>query len=319
MGGMFGAIGALAALIQRGITGTGQEVQIALFENNVFLIGQHMLQYAMTGKHAAADAGARQSPWAVYDVFTVTDGEQIFLAAVSDTQWQTFCDALGFADLKADPSLATNNQRVRAAARRCSPTLRERLARATADELAERSSRRAGLPYAPIRRPEDLFDDPHLNGDRRPRGRAAARRRAAPGRWRRRRCSRSRWAATASACGCIRRRSASTRASCWPNWAMRASRSMRCTPIRRWPERRDFQNQKERQSHDRQDLPLTMNRRAVLGLGACAAAVAACPALAQGSDKPIRFILPISAGSGVDTIMRAAAPALAQGASASRW
>ena len=56
-----------------------------------------------------------------------------------------------------------------------------------------------------------------------------------------------------------------------------------------------------------------LNRRAVLGLGACAAAVAAMgvrPAFAQGSDKPIRFILPISAGSGVDTIVRAAAPAL---------
>ncbi|NVM91163.1 tripartite-type tricarboxylate transporter receptor subunit TctC [Variovorax sp. SG517] len=57
-------------------------------------------------------------------------------------------------------------------------------------------------------------------------------------------------------------------------------------------------------------LSLKMNRRTLLGLGASAAAVAACPALAQGSDKPIRLILPISAGSGVDTIARAAAPAL---------
>jgi tripartite-type tricarboxylate transporter receptor subunit TctC len=53
-----------------------------------------------------------------------------------------------------------------------------------------------------------------------------------------------------------------------------------------------------------------MTRRTVLGFGASAAAVAACPALAQGSDKPIRFILPISAGSGVDAIVRAASVAL---------
>src|SRR5215475_9274174 len=112
MGGMFGAIGALAALIQRGITGEGMEVQSALFENNVFLVGQHMLQYAMTGKHPAP-MPARESPWAIYDVFTVKNGEQIFLAAVSDGQWVTFCDALGFDDLKSDPALATNNQRVR--------------------------------------------------------------------------------------------------------------------------------------------------------------------------------------------------------------
>src|SRR5450830_1064769 len=112
MGGMFGAIGALGALIQRGITGRGQEVQSALFENNVFLVGQHMLQYAVTGQ-AAAPMPERISAWAVYDVFTVKDGEQIFLAAVSDAQWKTFCDALGFDDLKADPALATNNDRVR--------------------------------------------------------------------------------------------------------------------------------------------------------------------------------------------------------------
>src|SRR5437899_12894225 len=111
MGGLFGAIGALGALIQRGVTGLGMEVQSALFENNVFLVGQHMLQYAMTGK-APAPMPARDNPWAVYDVFTVKDGEQIFLAAVSDAQWMTFCDALGFDDLKTDATLLTNNQRV---------------------------------------------------------------------------------------------------------------------------------------------------------------------------------------------------------------
>jgi crotonobetainyl-CoA:carnitine CoA-transferase CaiB-like acyl-CoA transferase len=160
MGGLFGAIGALGALIQRGITGKGMEVQSALFENNVFLMGQHMLQYAMTGKHPSP-MPARDNPWAVYDVFTVRDGGQIFLAAVSDAQWLTFCDALDFADLKADASLTTNNQRVRARPTLI-PALRERLARWTADELAD-IFERAGLPYAPIRRPEDLFDDVHLN------------------------------------------------------------------------------------------------------------------------------------------------------------
>ena len=111
MGGMFGAIGALGALVQPGITGKGQEIQSALFENNVFLVGQHMLQFAMTGK-AAAPMPARVSPWAVYDVLTVKNGEQIFLAAGSDAQWVAFCDVLAFDDLKNDPSLTTNNRRV---------------------------------------------------------------------------------------------------------------------------------------------------------------------------------------------------------------
>ena len=159
MGGMFGAIGTLGALIQRGITGKGQEVQSALFENNVFLVGQHMLQYAVTGQ-AAAPMPVRISPWAVYDVFTVRDGEQIFLAAVSDAQWLTFCDALGLDDLKQDAKYASNNDRVRERATLL-PILRERLADRRASELAALLESR-DLPFAPIRKPEELFDDPHL-------------------------------------------------------------------------------------------------------------------------------------------------------------
>ena len=167
MGGLFGAIGAMAALMQRdmgregksGGTGKGQKVQSALFENNVFLVGQHMLQYALTGK-PAAPMPERISAWAVYDVFTVKDGEQIFLAAVSDAQWVTFCDALGYADLKADPKLATNNQRVEMRGTLID-TLRQRLAAHSAAELSALFEK-AGLPFAPIAKPEDLFDDPHL-------------------------------------------------------------------------------------------------------------------------------------------------------------
>ncbi|MGH8830026.1 MAG: CaiB/BaiF CoA transferase family protein, partial [Polaromonas sp.] len=102
MGGMFGAIGAMAALAARDHptrgTGKGQEVQSALFENNVFLVAQHMMQFAVTGE-PAAPMPSRISAWAVYDVFTVKDGEQIFLAVVSDTQWALFCQAFGLTEL----------------------------------------------------------------------------------------------------------------------------------------------------------------------------------------------------------------------------
>ena len=160
MGGMFGAIGAMAALAAREKTGRGQEVQSALFENNVFLVAQHMMQFAVTGKPAAPMPG-RISAWAVYDVFTVKDGEQIFLAAVSDTQWALFCDAFGFGDLKADPRLKSNNDRVNARDWMM-PILRSRLADRSASDLSAIFEKN-GLPFAPITRPEDLFEDPHLN------------------------------------------------------------------------------------------------------------------------------------------------------------
>jgi len=159
MGGMFGAIGAMGALIQRGITGRGQEVQTALYENNVFLVGQHMLQYAITGR-AAAPMPDRISAWGIYDIFTVKHGEQIFLAAVSDAQWLTFCDALGLADLRDLPQYATNNLRVQGRGT-LMPVLRERLIAWRAAELAALFER-VGLPFAPIRKPEELYDDEHL-------------------------------------------------------------------------------------------------------------------------------------------------------------
>jgi crotonobetainyl-CoA:carnitine CoA-transferase CaiB-like acyl-CoA transferase len=160
MGGMFGAIGVMAALAQREQTGRGQEVQSALFENNVFLVAQHMMQYAVTGK-PADPMPARISAWAVYDVFTVQDGEQIFLAVVSEGQWKVFCEAFGYADLLADPALKTNNDRVHARPSLI-PLLRERLAPHTAAQLSALFEQN-GLPFAPITRPQDLFDDPHLN------------------------------------------------------------------------------------------------------------------------------------------------------------
>jgi crotonobetainyl-CoA:carnitine CoA-transferase CaiB-like acyl-CoA transferase len=160
MGGMFGAMGAMAALAQREKTGLGQEVQSALFENNVFLVAQHMMQFAVTGK-PAAPMPARISAWAIYDVFQVKDGEQIFLAVVSDGAWKTFCTAFGFADLAADARLATNNHRVRARDWLL-PDLRQRLAGHSAAELARVFEAHA-LPFAPITRPQDLLDDPHLN------------------------------------------------------------------------------------------------------------------------------------------------------------
>ncbi|MEN9538366.1 MAG: hypothetical protein RLZZ126_601, partial [Pseudomonadota bacterium] len=118
-----------------------------------------MLQYAMTGRHPQP-MPARDNPWAVYDVFTVQGGEQIFLAAVSDTQWALLCDEFDFADLKADSRLSSNNARVQARDW-LMPELRTRLARWSAAELGMRFEKN-GLPYAPITRPQELFDDPHL-------------------------------------------------------------------------------------------------------------------------------------------------------------
>ncbi|MGG1947335.1 CaiB/BaiF CoA-transferase family protein [Trinickia sp. NRRL B-1857] len=159
MGGMFGAIGVLAALRERDRTGRGQEVQSALFENCAFLSAQHMQQYAMT-KEPPPPMPARVSAWSVYDVFTLADGEQLFVGAVSDKQFVTLCNVLARPELAQRPEYATNALRVESR-----PQLLADLGEILKDIRAEALVpllESAGIPYAPIVRPDQLLDDPHL-------------------------------------------------------------------------------------------------------------------------------------------------------------
>jgi crotonobetainyl-CoA:carnitine CoA-transferase CaiB-like acyl-CoA transferase len=159
MGGMFGAIGVLAAMRERDTTGRGQEVQSALFENCVFLSGQHMQQYAMTHE-PPPPMPSRVSAWSVYDVFTLAEGEQLFIGAVSDKQFVTLCEVLECPELAAEPQFVNNAVRV-AVRPELLLRLGEILKHHRANELSPKLEA-AGIPYAPIVRPDQLLDDPHL-------------------------------------------------------------------------------------------------------------------------------------------------------------
>lgn len=160
MGGMFAAIAILAALQERSKTGTGQLVRSALFENNVFLVAQHMLQMAVTG-NAAAPLPERISAWAVYDLFETGDSEQIFVGVVSDTQWSAFCKSFGLERFLSHPDLRTNTERV---VHRSvfMPEIKAIFAQMRLDDALARCEE-IGLPYAPIAKPQDLFHDPHVS------------------------------------------------------------------------------------------------------------------------------------------------------------
>jgi crotonobetainyl-CoA:carnitine CoA-transferase CaiB-like acyl-CoA transferase len=159
MGGMFGAIGVLAALMERRATGKGCEVQAALYENCVLLAAQHMQQYVVTGQ-APAPMPNRISAWAIYDVFEFANAEQMFLAATGDRQWEALCQVLGLEALLDDPSLASNRERV-AQRPRLLAQLTGVFATMDAQALAVKLEQQH-IPFALIRRPQELFDDPHL-------------------------------------------------------------------------------------------------------------------------------------------------------------
>jgi crotonobetainyl-CoA:carnitine CoA-transferase CaiB-like acyl-CoA transferase len=160
-GGMFGVIGILAALERRHRTGRGGEVKCALFETTAFLVGQHMAQQAVTGA-AAQPMPVRISAWAIYDVFeTANADEQLFVGVVSDGQWTALCRAFDLAEFAGNPDYAENNQRV-LARDVILPRVRELFGAMNRADLVEKLEA-IGLPFAPIAKPADLFDDPHLN------------------------------------------------------------------------------------------------------------------------------------------------------------
>jgi len=160
MGGMFAVIGVQAALRERERTGHGQTVKSALYESTAFLMMQHMAGEVVTGR-PLPPMPARESAWAIYEPFATADGKQIFLGLTSNGHWQRFCDHFGRQDLLDDPAYATNEDRVRARAA-LRPIVANIVARHTLDDLAELFDR-IDIPFAPVARPGDLFDDPQLN------------------------------------------------------------------------------------------------------------------------------------------------------------
>lgn len=159
-GGMFGVIAILAALQQRRSTGRGQQVTSSLFETTAYLVGQHMAQQAVSGEEPPP-MSVRRSAWSVYDIFNSAEGERVFVGVVSDTLWRAFCSEFNLDDLAADPALASNAGRV-AARDRLLPRIKALFASLPKAEMMARLDR-AGIPFAPINKPADLFDDPHLN------------------------------------------------------------------------------------------------------------------------------------------------------------
>ncbi len=160
MGGAFAVIAILAALRRREETGKGELVKSALFESTVFMMGQHMAGEAITGEEVPP-MPVRRSGWGIYRTFKTADDDQIFVGVTSDQHWARFCEVFARPDLLADPRLATNEARVAAQAWML-PIVAELLAPFTKAEIAARCEQ-ASIPYAPVARTADLFDDLHLN------------------------------------------------------------------------------------------------------------------------------------------------------------
>jgi crotonobetainyl-CoA:carnitine CoA-transferase CaiB-like acyl-CoA transferase len=160
MGGSYGVIGILVGLYNREKTGRGEYILASLYESTAFLVGQHMTYSAVSGKPAPPMPN-RVSAWSIYDRFESKEGEMVFVGVTSDMQWKRFCETFGLSSLSADKRLATNNDRI-AQREWLIPELQQVFKKLEKSEILEQCEK-AGIPFAPIAKPEDLFEDPHLN------------------------------------------------------------------------------------------------------------------------------------------------------------
>src|ERR1700758_2208513 len=160
MGGMFGVISILAALYQkRGGNSESADIRIGLFENCLFLVAQHMVEYEMTGNKPRS-MPEREHAWPIYDIFDTADGNRIFVGVVTEGHWQSFCREFSLREFLDDPSLRTTTDRIFARGR-IIPRVAEEIKRWDVAKLSAKLDA-LNICFSPINRPEDLFDDPHV-------------------------------------------------------------------------------------------------------------------------------------------------------------
>lgn len=159
MGGLFGAFAVLAALIQRGADGKGHALRTGLFENCLFLVAQHMVQFDIEGREAPP-MPEREFSWPVYDIFETFENRQIFVGAVTEGQWITLCKLLDLPDLLADPRLQKRMDQIEARDWTI-PIVAQAVRQRRFDDLIG-SFEEAGIPFAPIHRPAEMYEDPHV-------------------------------------------------------------------------------------------------------------------------------------------------------------
>ncbi len=160
MGGLFGAFAAVAALLERRDTGAGRAIRVGLFENCLLLVAQHMTQFDIEGREAPP-MPEREFSWPVYDIFETRSDRQLFVGAVTEGQWATLCGILGLETLLQDPGLQKRMDQINARDRTL-PIFAEAIAARDFDDLVA-AFEEAGIPFSPISRPAEMYDDPHVN------------------------------------------------------------------------------------------------------------------------------------------------------------
>ncbi|MEX0302084.1 MAG: CaiB/BaiF CoA transferase family protein [Leisingera sp.] len=110
MCGMYAAVGILAALRHRDLTGEGQEIDLALVDSQIAWLINEGTNY-LTTKTLPERRGNGHPNIAPYQVYETADGH-VIVAVGNDGQFGRFCDFLGLPALAADTRFASNPARL---------------------------------------------------------------------------------------------------------------------------------------------------------------------------------------------------------------
>jgi crotonobetainyl-CoA:carnitine CoA-transferase CaiB-like acyl-CoA transferase len=156
--GVYSATAILAALVQRGVTGRGQHIDMALLDVATSIMANQAMNYLVSGKVPGLIGNAHPN-LAPYAVFDCADG-WIILATGNDAQYQRLCVILGLDDMARAPQFLTNADRIANREEMTARITQATLRWSKADLL--QACEDQGVPAGPINDLAEVFDDPQV-------------------------------------------------------------------------------------------------------------------------------------------------------------
>ena len=156
-GGLYLALGTLAAIHRAKATGKGGRVQISLLDCQLALLTWQAQNYFISGEVPVA-LGARHAMIAPSDAFCAADGENFVVSPTGEAFWLKFCEAIGRAELAEDPLFATAADRI-ANVEALTETLEAIFAAAPAEHWIERLTG-ARVPAAKVNSVAEAVEQP---------------------------------------------------------------------------------------------------------------------------------------------------------------
>lgn len=156
--GLYAAIGIQSALLERHISGTGQKLDISLYDTAVSALVNIGSNYLMSGK-TPSRLGNEHANIVPYQTFKTRNGEMV-IAVGNDRQFKALCDILDEPGLAEHPRYRTNPERVENRTD-LARILEKRLLEETTEHWLE-LCRMRNIPCGPIQHLHDLESDPQL-------------------------------------------------------------------------------------------------------------------------------------------------------------